>query len=331
MNFSVVISLHNKEKYIQRCLFSVINQTYKNYEILVVNDGSTDNSVEKVTELKIENLRIINQENLGASSARNKGVAEASNEWIAFIDGDDEWKPTFLEEIYCLAQTFPSCGVYATSYLVVENGKTSSPVEYLPYQPGWKGIIEDLYRDFRIFNPFNSSSVVVNKKYLDDVGGFPVGVREGEDNITWLKLFQETKIAFYNFPLSIYHKEAENRTCSLFSNRIEQYPPVTYLFEQLEKGNIPPKFERSVQEYIAKHQIIAARRNLLVGDNIFARKLLWTCNNTALYRRKWLTLYLYSLLPIPVYKWISNFKERTRNFRNSLKFKLSRSRRRSAF
>lgn len=297
MKFSVVIPLHNKAQYIQRAIFSVLNQTYDNYEVVVVNDGSTDISLEKASEIKNDRLRILSQHNQGVSAARNKGIRDAKNEWIAFLDADDEWLPTFLQEINALRDEFPDCGVYGVSYQVTDKNKISSPSDNLPYKKGWRGVIGDIYRDFRVYNPFNSSSVVVNRKLLDEVGGFPPNIREGEDNITWMKLFRVTKIAYINTPLSIYHKDAENRACFDFENRLEQYAPVSYLLGLLESGDVPESLRQSAIEYIAKHQILLAGRNLIYGNPQFARQLLLSCKNTKLYRSRWLKVFIISLVP----------------------------------
>lgn len=94
--FSIIIPVYNVEKYIQKCLDSVINQTFKDYEIIVVNDGTKDNSMDIVNKY---NVRIINQKNQGQSAARNAGVKIAKGEYLIFLDSDDYWKKDLLENI----------------------------------------------------------------------------------------------------------------------------------------------------------------------------------------------------------------------------------------
>src|SRR5690606_38009132 len=114
--FSVVIPLYNKELSIQNTIHSVLNQTVQDFEIVVVNDGSTDNSVEKVVEIFDARILIINKPNGGVSSDRNMGVEEAKYEWIAFLDGDDLWKVNHLEEIVKMMKLFPSDKVFVNSF-----------------------------------------------------------------------------------------------------------------------------------------------------------------------------------------------------------------------
>ena len=99
MNFSIVIPLYNKRAYIARCLRSVFSQTHTEFEIVVVNDGSTDGSEHELEKLPDERLRRIDQANQGVSIARNTGVEAARHDIVFFLDADDTWEPTFLEEM----------------------------------------------------------------------------------------------------------------------------------------------------------------------------------------------------------------------------------------
>jgi glycosyltransferase involved in cell wall biosynthesis len=114
---SIVIPLYNKEKYVLATLQSVFDQTYQNFEVLVVNDGSTDNGLELVKSIKDSRIQIIEHaKNKGLSAARNTGISMAKGEVISLIDADDTWKSTYLEEIMKLVKSFPKASLFGTCY-----------------------------------------------------------------------------------------------------------------------------------------------------------------------------------------------------------------------
>lgn len=123
MMISIVIPLYNKEQTIINTLNSVFKQTYSNFEIVIINDGSTDNSVKIINQnFDDARIRIINQKNAGVSAARNKGIEESRGEWISFLDGDDEWLPNYLEEVQKAIEKYPNnsiiiTGRYSQNYL----------------------------------------------------------------------------------------------------------------------------------------------------------------------------------------------------------------------
>ncbi|MFA6873908.1 MAG: glycosyltransferase family A protein, partial [Bacteroidaceae bacterium] len=119
---SVIIPLYNKERYIKRAICSVLNQSFGNFEIVVINDGSTDNSASIVESIDDTRIKLINQKNTGVSAARNKGIAESKYDFIAFLDADDEWKENHLAIIASLIEKYPLCGVFATSYYFLKKG-----------------------------------------------------------------------------------------------------------------------------------------------------------------------------------------------------------------
>ena len=123
--FSVIIPLYNKAPYVEKAIRSVLNQTFKEFELIVVDDGSTDDSlsVAKNCLLQTINYKLIEQHNQGVSTARNNGVKQAKYPYICFLDADDWWSPTFLEEMKALIDEFPDAGIYGSSYYIVKNGR----------------------------------------------------------------------------------------------------------------------------------------------------------------------------------------------------------------
>ena len=205
-SISVVIPLYNKRDTVERALLSVVRQTLFNFEVVVVDDGSTDGGTEVVQNLSDARIRLLRQPNRGVSAARNVGIEEAKSEIIAFLDADDEWAPGFLAGIKELTGKFPNAGVWATGYYFSSSkvGRWHPKINGLPTKK--PQILENYFGiASRSDPPLWSSAVAVSRKVIREVGGFPVGVSAGEDLLTWAKLASVSEIAYDPSPLAIYH------------------------------------------------------------------------------------------------------------------------------
>lgn len=207
MLISVIIPLYNKERSIASTLRTVLDQTFSDYEIVVVNDGSTDNSVAEVGKVQDSRIRLVHQQNAGVSAARNKGIEEAKGDLIAFLDADDEWTPEYLAAQYSLYLKYPDCSVFACNYEFRDAAGRVTPtvIRKLPFA-GEDGILSNYFEiACHSHPPLWSSAVVVKKKAIQTIGGFPVGVKSGEDLLTWARLSIKGQIAFYKKSLAIYN------------------------------------------------------------------------------------------------------------------------------
>lgn len=203
---SVVIPLYNKEQSIPSTLQSVLKQTYQDFEIVIVNDGSTDHSVEEVAKVTDPRIRLIHQKNAGVSAARNRGIEEAGGEYIAFLDADDEWKSDYLKIQYKLTQKYPECCVFACNYEFKDTqGKvTPTIIRKLPFK-GEDGILSNYFEVSSCSHPpICSISIMVKKNAIQSIGGFPIGIKSGEDLLTWARLACRYSIAFYTIPLATF-------------------------------------------------------------------------------------------------------------------------------
>ncbi|MBY5985167.1 glycosyltransferase [Halomonas sp. DP5Y7-2] len=226
MKFSIIIPLYNKENQVKRCIKSIAKQTYSNYAVIIVNDGSTDNSLLKAEEATKEfgiSGTIIDTKNEGVSAARNRAIELAGDDtYLAFIDADDAWDPKYLENMAELIAKFPDFNIFASSYAWYKQGKV------VRHKNGYKDgeIITTNYNDLSSF-PFlscNMSSVVVakaaifSKKLL-----FPTGQKMGEDlNFLFLlSIFYD--MVFVNKPLSFYYIETIGNATSTHGAMDEQY------------------------------------------------------------------------------------------------------------
>ena len=196
--FSVIIPLYNKANYIEKTIESVLRQTFRDFELIIVNDGSTDNSLEKITGVNDKRIQIISQVNAGVSTARNNGVKHARFANIAFLDADDWWNERFLEEINDLMTRYPEAGMYGSKYVVVKNGiNTPAQVDLsADFQAGYIDYFDLYARTFWV--PINCSFVVIRKVVFDEVNGFKPGLKFGEDLDLWVRIALKHKVGYVN-------------------------------------------------------------------------------------------------------------------------------------
>ncbi len=206
---SVVIPLYNKKESIASTLQTVLEQTFQDFEIVIVDDGSTDGSVEEVQRVPDPRIRLISQANAGVSAARNRGIEEAKGEYIAFLDADDEWKSEYLSTQYELTQKYPECNVFACNYEFRDSQGKVSPtiINKLPFE-GEDGILTNYFEVASCSNPpICSISIMVKKTTIQAVGGFPAGVKSGEDLLTWARLAVTGEIAYNKKPYAVFNVE----------------------------------------------------------------------------------------------------------------------------
>lgn len=196
-NISVVIPLYNKKGKILRAIESIDNQTVQPQEIIIIDDGSTDGSAQQVQDLQHPLVKLIRQPNQGVSAARNSGIHAATNEWIALLDADDTLLPNQIEQYQQLLLALPNAGLIATAYLLGDHSGTLKPIQLNQYQIGAKSQLLNYFHTASVSHPpVCSSACCVNRTAILEIGGFPVGIRSGEDLLTWARLAVRYPIAY---------------------------------------------------------------------------------------------------------------------------------------
>ena len=235
--FSVVVPLYNKAPYVRKALESIASQTYRDFELIIVDDGSSDNSAAiceeffqtfnhslahsiNVNPSFVHSINVnhslahsinvnpsfvhsfIRQTNSGVAAARNRGVAESHGEFVCFLDADDWWEPNFLEEMDRLIKEYPDAGLYATNYVYYKPGKThvalSLPRGYIDYPKAY-------YEGSSM--PVWTGATCMPRRVFYEMGGFPVGIKLGEDFLLWAKTALHYKVAFCEKPLAYYNND----------------------------------------------------------------------------------------------------------------------------
>lgn len=299
LKVTVVIPMYNKRDYIGRCLRSVIGQEFGGFEVIVVDDGSTDEGSCIVESFGDSRIRLVRQSNQGVSTARNLGVRLASSELVAFLDADDEWYPHFLQTVLDLKQRYPSAGAYATAYDVESctDGVTSPTFHAVPQSPEG-GIIQDYFLAALHYPPVCSSAVMIPKRILEEIGGFPVGVAIGEDLDTWVRIALRYRIAWSAARAAVYHMSAANRACDKLIVGDVQWAQT--LEDHLRDRPDTLESLAHAVEYVAKFRLQYAQHYWLAGDVSMSRELLRKCRDTKLFRREWLLWRMITLLPRPL-------------------------------
>lgn len=303
---SVIIPLYNKEKQIANTLQSVLRQTFQDFEIVVVNDGSTDNSVAEVHKVKDPRIRLVHQENAGVSAARNRGIQEARFDLIAFLDADDSWKPNYLESQYGLSKKYPQCSVYACNYEFHDGSSNITPtiIRKLPLKDS-DGILSNYFEVASCSHPpIWTSAVMVRKEAIQAIGGFPVGIILGEDLITWAKLACSYHIAYNTCPLAIYNFGSQKDHIQP-KLKPDINDPVGKLLDKLTQNHASVPYLKEYSAHWHKMRMATFVRLGMKADakNEFAQITKYIQPSKAIFFWKYLNIF-----PLPIIRMILNIK-----------------------
>lgn len=199
--FSVIIPLYNKELSISNTIQSVLDQTFQNFEIVIVNDGSTDNSVKEVEKFEDKRIRLIHQKNQGVSAARNRGIEEAKYEWIAFLDADDLWMKEHLEEYAKVVIENPQLSWVISGYTASGRHRKIKNVHKE------NGVLSNVFDALLEGLSIHTSTVCMRKQLFDKYHElyFRAGMNNSEDREVWYKLCCiDTHPYYISKSLSIY-------------------------------------------------------------------------------------------------------------------------------
>ena len=311
---SVVIPLYNKEPYIARALNSILCQTFQDFEVIIVDDGSTDKGAEVVREFNDPRIRLIQQENHGLSRARNRGIEETGGHLIAFLDADDEWMPEHLEVLVRLQEKYPEAGAYTTAYLKIhpKTGVNKTHFHSIPEKP-WEGLLPSYFKSAAFGDlPVSASSVGISRDILIKFGGFNSEAVLCEDVDLWGRIALKYPIAFSWEGEGIYHTEASNRVCNSTRKPLEENFSFSTSLKTIKSGDVPGEIYDDLLEYVARKEIETAYWNLKAGRPDLARKILNHCPTKHLKSLKY-TLLFCTYLPKDIFKKLMLTEDFVRN------------------
>lgn len=274
---SVVVPLFNKAPYVERCLNSIRRQTARNFEVVVVDDGSTDNGPAICKGWLTNRDRLIRQPNAGEGAARNRGVAESKSEFIAFLDADDEWDETFLQETEAAYGLCPEAALVATGYRVIDASTRTTEICLCDNEDPKSGspfLVHDFFEKPIAPSYLSASSVVCRRAALTSVGGFAEGRVRGADGDLWVRMaLAGHAIACIPKVLATYYRDIPNSALRVHSQLAEEFPVIRTLRAALGGGGDAGTAE-VLSSYLARWEAAFLRELTLNGQRKAVAKYL---------------------------------------------------------
>ena len=307
MRFSVVIPVYNGQGHIHRSVESVLAQSFEDYEIVIVNDGSTDDTAAVVRALaekeRTGRVRLIERENGGVAAARNTGIKESRGDYVCFLDSDDQWMEGHLSALSGAIDAYPGEVFFSTlSQNCLVDGRI---VPLDKGMPGETFIIED-YFDYEISGKPTvskfTSTICLKKSFFEAHGLFVEGVKISEDEDMWYRA-----AACHNFVVVPRITVQRNRDLSEATRRPanpETDPFVSRKAALLADERIPAEKRRTMELLIERHEIRLIRSMIKNGHKGKAMKTLLSSRFDARYRKMLLMTWVSLLIPMPLIRYM---------------------------
>ena len=273
--FTVVIPLYNKERFIAETLNSLLSQTYSDFEVIVVNDGSTDNSEAVVQQFADSRIHYYLRENKGVSAARNFGITMSNGDYIAFLDSDDYWYPDFLQTMHKNIQRFPKQGVFASA-IEIETAKNIIPAAY-SIEKNHAVEVVDFFKASLKESVIWTSAAVFHKRVFEKSGVFDPQIRSGQDTDLWIRIGLDHPVVFDWKIIARYVFDSN----SLSRNRTYTTTKIDFSkFAEQEKAN--PALKR----YLDLNRYSLAIKSKLNNDNAAFERFSASINSENLTAKK---------------------------------------------
>lgn len=265
---SVIVPIYNNEKYLVRCIDSLINQTYSNIEILLINDGSKDRSGEICEEYakKESRIRVFHQEYLGVSEARNTGVENAKGEYIIFLDGDDEAHPDYVKKLYDTL-TENNLDIAQCCLIRIKNGQ---PINKLEVKDGVR-IFDGKEMQMKTFERNRYFSMVVCgklfKKSLFDGLKFPKGRINEDESLIYLLYWRSKRVGIIDDYLYLYHYNGDSITEKKYNiHRLDGFYMLREKFDFYKQNGLYEFANKTASEYFSQMAAVLTHKKAEITD-----------------------------------------------------------------
>lgn len=312
--FSIIMPAYNAESTISESITSVLNQNYFDYELIVINDGSQDNTKECVEKFRNEKIFLLNVNNGGVSNARNLGIINSSGKYICFLDSDDIWMDDHLSTLNDLITKYPSYSAFCTGYQIKNfNGKYSYPLKKDLSKLNGDDFVINNYFEFQrnIGNFVHINSFCVKKDILLQTGLFQPHERFGEDTDFLYKIFSRYSLVISKKITSEYRRN----TTSVTAKRVFNY---NWCFlnsykKLLDDENIKSTIKKDILMIINQYKISAARNKILEGSKKEAFEYLKSVDKNLINKKNYYITLLLLFLPISFSNIAVNIRDRGYN------------------
>jgi cellulose synthase/poly-beta-1,6-N-acetylglucosamine synthase-like glycosyltransferase len=299
MKFSVVIPLYNKAPYVTGTIESVLAQTLTDFELIVVDDGSSDGGAELVAAITDQRLRLVRQENAGVSVARNRGIEQARGEWVVLLDADDWHHPLFLASLVAAQQTYPQADAVATQFTSIPDTEDNWPPAWPDMGPPLNlELITDLPTRWMQGPTLCTGSVAIRAARLQQMQPcFPAGESQGEDIDLWFRIAEQTPIALVRSPMLAYRTAVEGSLTTQHDPMLFRYPAIQRMRRRALSGVMSEQQSRSTLWFIAQQEVSGARFAMASGQRLEGIRWLMRGRHAVSGRRWWLTVFMTLFFP----------------------------------
>lgn len=265
--FSIIIPLYNKENYIESTLKSVLNQSYENFEIIVVNDGSTDNSLQFVKNFENKKIKIVNQQNKGVSTARNNGIKSAKGNYIALLDADDYWYPNHLQSFVDSILKFKNESIFCNNYEIETVKNNIKPASFY-FQQNIDNIfvIKNYFKASLQSSIAWTSSMCIKKEVFKSNFWFDEQIKSSQDTDLWIRLGLN-----YNF---VFNKNISARHLKFIENSLSKSKNLESRLQTLEKYTKEEENHFYLKKFMDNNRFSIAVEAKLLNENEIFRNII---------------------------------------------------------